>query len=343
MINLATKVELPRGTSLSIDYSSRLMSLGSCFSDSIGEHLTHAKFACDVNPFGTLYNPFSIARAICTMVEGCLYDEDSPELLSTADGWWHSFMHHSRFSAPTKGECIRQINERLQAAIDALPKLDCLLITLGTAYVYFFKDGKKNVHDGHTFKDAVANCHKLPEKQFVRELQDPCDILDALGYAISRLKEVNPKLQILFTVSPIRYVRDGFHASQLSKSSLLLAVDKLCRSDSNCHYFPAYEILLDELRDYRFYADDMLHPSALAVDYIWECFCQSYLTKDTRTLMAECLSVSRDLAHRPFHSDSPQYRNFLTQITLKIGRLMEKCPTLDFQKELELCRTRLKQ
>lgn len=320
------------------------MSLGSCFSESMGERLTQAKFACDVNPFGILYNPFSIAKAIETMAGGRLYDEDSPELFSTGDGWWHSFMHHSRFSAPTKEECLRLINERLQPAIEALPKLDCLLVTLGTAYVYFRKDRTKEGAAGPLFDEAVANCHKLPEKCFVRTLVEPSGVFEALDRAFGRLRELNPKLTIVFTVSPVRHARDGFHGSQLSKASLLLGVEELCRKwPDNCLYFPAYEILMDELRDYRFYADDMLHPSTLAVDYIWECFCQTYLTKGTRDVMAECLSVSRDLAHRPFHPDSPQYRNFLTQITLKIGRLMEKCPTLDFKKELELCRTRLKQ
>lgn len=342
MTELLTKVKLPKA-SFSIDHSSRMMSLGSCFSEGIGERLARGKFSCDINPFGILYNSYSIAKAIDTMVEGHLYDEDSPELFSTGDGWWHSFMHHSRFSAPTKEECLRLINGRLQTAIEELPKLDVLLVTLGTAYTYSLKDRRPEQLDGYAFAGAVANCHKLPEKLFVREMQAPLGVVESLSYAFERLAKANSKVQVLLTVSPIRYVRDGFHDSQLSKASLLLGVDELCRKYPNCSYFPAYEILLDELRDYRFYADDMLHPSALAVDYIWEYFCQTYLTKNARDVMAECQGISRALEHRPFHPDSEQYKNFLTQITLKIGRLMEKCPTLDFKKELELCRTRLKQ
>ncbi len=172
------------------------------------------------------------------------------------------------FFSPDEGRVLRLINGRLQTAIEELPKLDVLLVTLGTAYPILSKTGDRKTFDGYAFAGAVANCHKLPEKLFVREMQAPLGVVESLSYAFERLAKANSKVQVLLTVSPIRYVRDGFHDSQLSKASLLLGVDELCRKYPNCSYFPAYEILLDELRDYRFYADDMLHPSALAVDYI---------------------------------------------------------------------------
>ena len=338
-MDFRTKVKLP-ADGLQISHADRLMSLGSCFSEQIGNRLTEAKFHCDVNPFGILYNPLSIAEALHLMLRGKPFDADSPELFATADGWWHSFMHHSQFSAPTKDECLRLINERLQPAIEALPQLDCLLITLGTAYVYFKTDRHAAPEDCY---GVVANCHKLPESMFVRKLMTPADMSNALRLALDPLFKLNPKLQVLFTVSPIRHARDGFHANQLSKASLLLAVDALCQDYPGCHYFPSYEIQLDELRDYRFYADDMLHPSASAVNYIWECFCETYFTPKTRALISECRDIRQALEHRPFHPESPAYKSFLTQIVLRINRLTEKCPTLDFRKELKLCHTRLKQ
>lgn len=339
-MNFRTKVELPAGI-LSVGYQHRLMSLGSCFSEHIGNRLSDAKFACDVNPFGILYNPFSIACALETLLDGRLYDETSPELFVSKDGWWHSFMHHSRFSASSRDECLRLINGRLSRAMEALPSLDFLLLTLGTSYVYCLK-GEDGVA-ADPLEQVVANCHKLPESRFVRLRVSPDAIVRRLGAVIGRLLERRPTLQVLFTVSPIRHARDGFHANQLSKSALLLAVDELCATYPCCHYFPAYEIVLDELRDYRFYADDMLHPSPLAIDYVWECFTDACLTAEARSVMAECQEIRRALEHRPFHPEAPQYKNFLTQIVLRINRLTEKCPTLDFKKELELCHTRLNQ
>ncbi len=330
MIDFQTKVELPLGE-WQFGYADRLMSFGSCFSEHIGNKLVEAKFACDVNPFGILYNPLSVAAALRDVLDGRRYGEDAPELFC-AGGQWHSYMHHSRFSAASREECLRLINGRLARAVEELASLDVLLLTFGTARVYRLADGR-----------VVANCHKQPERLFVRELVSVDAIVQEYRVLIDRLLAVRPSLHILFTVSPIRHARDGFHGNQVSKSVLLLAVERLCELYSCCHYFPSYEIQLDELRDYRFYADDMLHPSALAVEYIWKCFCQTYLTDEARSLMAECLSIARALAHRPFHPESSQYKSFLTQITLKIGRIMEKYPTLDFKKELELCRTRLKQ
>ena len=249
------------------------------------------------------------------------------------EGVWHSYMHHSRFSADSQEACVAMINDSLQEASGQMASSDCLLLTFGTARCYYLKATGR----------VVANCHKLPERLFDRRLLSAEDIVKDYVELIEQLLERRPTLRILFTVSPVRHAKDGFHGNQISKAVLLIAIERLCELFPNCHYFPSYEILLDELRDYRFYADDMLHPSTLATDYVWECFCESYFTAETCIIKDACEEIARGLQHRPFRPDSMQYKKFLNQIVLKIGRLMEKCPTLDFKNELEICRTRLKQ
>lgn len=331
MIDLKTKVELPLHE-LKIEHTNRIMSLGSCFSENIGQRLIEAKFLCDMNPFGALYNPFSIAKALREILDNRVYKHSDPELFFSY-GQWHSYMHHSCFSTETESACIELINNRLQQASKILTSLDILLLTFGTARIYRLSSNGR----------IVANCHKQPDSIFRRELLSVDKIVEEYTSLINLLLEKKPTLQIIFTVSPIRHSRDGFHGNQISKSILLLAIEELCASFSCCHYFPSYEILLDELRDYRFYADDMLHPSSLAISYIWECFGLSYFTEETKYVIEKCLEINKALAHRAFHPESLQYKNFLTQIVLKINRLVEKYPTLDFQKELKLCHTRLKQ
>lgn len=331
MMDFKTTVELPL-SELDIRYSDRMMLFGSCFSENIGNLLVQAKFDCDVNPFGILYNPCSVAAALRDVLAGRIYTEADWELFDT-DGWWSSYMHHSRFSAASVGECLARINQRLEKASGSFPYLKYLFLTFGTARIYRLASNGR----------VVANCHKQPARLFRQELLTVDGIVEEYKPLIQRMLEVNPSLQIVFTVSPIRHAKDGMHGNQLSKSVLLLAIDRLCTLFPCCHYFPSYEIQLDELRDYRFYADDMLHPSPLAVSYIWECFKQCYFGKETRDTEAACREIERGLAHRPFRPDSVQYKNFLSQIVLRINRVMEKYPTLDFKNELELCHIRLNQ
>lgn len=323
-----TKVELPVGTD-EIRHTDRLMLWGSCFAESIGKLLSDNKFACDINPFGVLYNPLSIAEAIEETVAQKVYTEADVRF---DRGMWYSLMHHSTFSAPDKDACIRQINEQIQQAGTHLRRTDQLLMTWGTARVYRWKE------DGR----IVGNCHKLPEKLFERNLLEAEEIVERYGRLLPRLKALNPDMKIIFTVSPIRHAKDGMHGNQLNKAVLLIAIEKLCRLFPFCHYFPSYEIMMDELRDYRFYADDMLHPSPLAVKYIWECFCQTYFRSPTLQVMKEWENIQKGLAHRPFNEESEAYHTFLSQILLKIERLKEKLPYLDVQNEIMLCQTRLK-
>ena len=300
--------------------------MGSCFAENVGGLLLENKFSCDVNPFGILYNPLSIAKALRQMLDGKVYTMDD---LFDSGGQWHSWMHHSSFSSADADECLNRINSRLEKAASALPRTSWLVMTWGTAFVYE-KDS-----------EVVGNCHKQPDRLFTRRLLDVDTICGEWNDTLREAKQRFPGLKVMLSVSPIRHLKDGLHGNQISKSVLLLAIDRLCRELDFCHYFPSYEIVMDELRDYRFYAEDMLHPSPLAVKYIWECFCSTYMSKDTQRVMKEWADIQKGLAHRPFNPDSDAYRRFLSQIVLKIEELKEKFPYFEVQKELEQCRTLL--
>ena len=325
-MDFRTQVELPSGN-VEIKHSDKLLLLGSCFAENMGNWMKQYKFRCDVNPFGILYNPFSIAEALQQLQEKRLYKEDD---LFFAHGLWHSFMHHSSFSDQTVEETLRRINGRIAQA--DITQTDWLVMTWGTAWVYTLKkDGR-----------VVGNCHKLPEKTFQRRLLGVEEVVDRWLPIIQQLRQENPSLKLLFTVSPIRHVRDGMHENQLSKATLLLAIHRLCDLCKDCYYFPSYEIVMDELRDYRFYAEDMIHPSPVAVSYLWECLCKTYFGEATLQIMKEWDEIKKGLEHRPFDAQSEAYRTFLMKIVLKINRIKEKFPYFELEKELELCQTRLK-
>lgn len=327
-MDFRTKVELPLGQ-VSIGHADRIMLWGSCFAENIGKRLTDNKFSCDVNPFGVLYNPLSIAEALYELQEGKLYTAGQ---LMEHQGTWFSLMHHSAFSSRSQEDCLSRINKRLQEGSVRLQEMDWLLFTWGTSRVYIWKE------DGR----IVGNCHKLPDRCFTRRLLSVEEIVSTYLKLLEALHRQNPRLKVLFTVSPIRHAKDGMHGNQLNKAVLLLAVEELCTRLPYCHYFPSYEILMDELRDYRFYADDMLHPSPVAVDYIWECFCETYFSAATRKIMQDWEKIRKGLEHRPFDSQADAYQRFLSQILLKIEVLKEKFPYLDVQNEIELCQARLK-
>jgi hypothetical protein len=241
-------------------------------------------------------------------------------------------MHHSDFSAPSQEEALALVNSRLAKAKENLAKADWLVMTWGTAYVYIHQEMQK----------VVGNCHKQPDKTFRRLMLNAEAFVEECRGVLKKCREVNPNLKVLFTVSPIRHAKDGMHGNQLSKATLLLAIDEICRTCPNCFYFPSYEIIMDELRDYRFYADDMIHLSSKSVEYIWECFSRCYFSKETQAVMKEWMEIKKAIDHKPFRPDSDAYRAFLSQIVLKIMQMKEKFPYLEVQKEMELCESRLK-
>lgn len=305
-------------------HEDRILMLGSCFVENIGTRLTDHAFQVDLNPFGTLYNPASVAMALRRLLQPVPFERSD---LFQAGGLFHSYAHHSRFSSPTEAGCLQQINGRLQHSSKWLREATRLVVTFGTAYAYRLKSTGA----------IVANCHKQPDRLFERERLSVDAIVADWRALLTELKAACPQLKVLFTVSPIRHWKDGAHGNQLSKATLLLAIDQLCRifTDETA-YFPAYELLLDELRDYRFYADDLLHPSDLAIEYIWQRFAEQAFSPDTRKLAEDCQSVMRALAHKPFQPDSEAHRQFIVQTLLRIERIREKIPLFAINEEKEL-------
>lgn len=328
-MNLSTSVELPSALPR-LTQADELLLMGSCFATHIGGLLADARFGPDVNPFGVLYNPLSVSTALREIGSERVYKEED---LFFYGECWHSPMHHGDFSSPSAAETLQRINTRLQAAHRRIAKLDCLLLTFGTAWIYQQK----------STGSIVANCHKQPESVFTRRRLSTAEIVSDYTSLFTGMIARNPKLKIILTVSPIRHVRDGLHANQLSKATLLLAIDELQSAfPQHVFYFPAYELLMDELRDYRFYADDLVHPSPLAVRYVWEKFVQACLSETALEIMQESENINKALSHKPFHPESEEYKRFLGQIVLKIERLNKKYPYLDFQNEIEICHIRLK-
>ena len=305
-----TQVLVPK-SERKITYQSNIMLIGSCFSEYIGNKLSGFKFNTNNNPFGIVYNPLSVKKSISRLTENRDYFKDD---LINRDGVWHSFDHHSRFSSTNPDECIQAINNQLHISSDFLKKTDFLFITFGTSYVYSLV--KNNM--------VVSNCHKLPAKEFHRKRLTVNEIVNEYNELIKQLQSSNPNLQIVFTVSPIRHWKDGAHENQLSKATLLLAIDNICSDFKNVMYFPSYEIIMDDLRDYRFYEEDMLHPNKVAVDYIWNRFKECFTEKGTMSLMKEVEKVMLALKHRPFNPETEQYREFLKQNSDKIKFLKEQ-------------------
>ena len=257
MPNLTTPV-LAAKPPFQLDFASGIVSIGSCFADEIGVRLQSSDFHIEINPFGALYNPASIATALHRLIEDrCIEMGD----LVKHEGYWHSWHHHGKFSCSTAGATLATCNSRIHQAHQALTSANLLMVTFGTAWIF--------EHEGQ----VVANCHKLPPQMFVRRRMTVEEIVALWQPLLEELHAYYPKLNIMLSVSPIRHMADGAHGNQLSKSTLLLAVDELCSACcNNAYYFPAYEIVLDELRDYRFFDEKMTHPTSVAVDVVWERF-----------------------------------------------------------------------
>ena len=326
MTRFRTAVELTK-SSHSISHKSKLLLAGSCFAENIGTRLAERKFDIDINPFGVLYNPLSISTMLMRVIEGELFSATSPEIVEH-NGKWHSMLHHGGFSRNTKEELLDAINHSINLSHSRVNGCDTVILTFGTAYAYIFN---KN--------NAVAgNCHKLPAKEFTRRLLSIEEIVDSTSAVIERYRKANPNIRFIFTVSPIRHLRDGAHDNQKSKATLLLAIDRIMELfPENTAYFPAYEIVLDELRDYRFYAEDMTHPSPVAVEYIWECFGKCHFNDSTLLLNKEIEEIIRAANHRPFDAESEGYKTFLRNLLEKIEAIEEKNPYLDFENEKTRC------
>ena len=279
-----------------MDYSKSMMLIGSCFSENIGQKLIDLKFGIDMNPFGIVYNPESIANSLQILLEKQIFTESD---LFQDQGIWSSFYHHSRFSDVDQKAVLEKINNRISSSNEFLKKADFLIITFGTSWVYELKKTGK----------IVSNCHKIRASEFTRFRLGVSEIAVKWSDLLKKLWQLNPNLKLIFTVSPIRHWKDGAVENQLSKATLLLAIDQLISifGNQNLRYFPSYEIMMDELRDYRFYAEDMLHLSSVAVDHIFERFSQSMITDETKKISEQVSKIIRATQHRPFNPKSVEY------------------------------------
>lgn len=305
---LMTPVVLPKQAPRIVP-STRFLLVGSCFATHIGGQLQRSGLQVEVNPFGVVYNPESIALALEAMLDerlpdGCFFEG--------RDNLWHSWLHASEFSAPDEATCRKRVGERFSEACGKLRQADVICFTFGTNRVY--------EHAGR----VVGNCHKEPASQFVERSLTIQEIVERWHTLLERIRTVNPTAEIIFTVSPYRYAKYGMVENQRAKATLLLAIEELTREMERVHYFPAYEILLDELRDYRFYATDMLHPSEVAVNYIWQRFTSWAFTPEALKFAQEWERTERDLAHRPLNPESDAHKAFLEKVMARRAQLLER-------------------
>lgn len=311
-----TTIDVPH-SAFEISHAQKGMSVGSCFSTNIGNRLYNAKFPILVNPLGTIYNPVSIANTIDLLLGTKSFGEQH---VFFANGVWQSYYLHTSFSSVSKDEVLRKFQAVKEDFQQNFKSLDYVILTLGTAWVYELKSSKQ----------IVNNCHKTPASEFNRRRLSVVECVSVLKHAIEQLRNENPNLHVIFTVSPIRHWKDGAHENQVSKSTLFLAIEELQNSLRNIFYFPAYELLMDDLRDYRFYADDMLHPSDVAIEYIWEKFSETYFSKETKDVIKQIDSIQKALEHKPFNAESEDYKLFLEKTKAEIEILQKRYNWLDW-------------
>jgi hypothetical protein len=312
-----------------LTYDDTSLFIGSCFSENIGNIVLEKKFDTDINPFGIVYNPASIVNTLENILNKKSF---SREDLFFHEGCWHSFAHHSRFSMSSVEETLQQINERSFHAYHFLQRAKFLFITLGTAWVYELASNGA----------IVSNCHKLPAAEFQRRIMDASEICMLFSRVIPKIIQLNPQINIVFTVSPIRHFKDGATSNQLSKSTLIVAVHELIKQFQFIEYFPAYEIMMDDLRDYRFYEKDMLHPNELAIEYLWDKFRTAIIDSSAIDTMKEVEQITNASRHRPFNMTSKSHQQFIHKNLEKISALKIKYPKLDFTAETDIFKLQCK-
>ncbi len=301
-----------------IDYNSKVVLFGSCFAENIGEKFNHFKFKTLQNPFGILFHPKAIETLITNAVEGEYYSEDS---VFYHNEQWHCYDAHSKLSETSKESLLNTLNEGLKSTRRHLAEASHVIITLGTAWVY----------DLIETNATVANCHKVPQKQFNKKLLTIPAILKSLQSIVETIQSVNKNATTVFTVSPVRHIKDGFVENTQSKSHLISAIHQFLKiNNQQSVYFPSYEIMLDELRDYRFYKTDMIHPNDLAVDYIWEKFNSVWITSKAQNTMDAVDTIQKGLAHKPFNKSSDAHTKFLENLKYKQDLLKNQFPHITF-------------
>lgn len=315
-MNFQTQIPIQK-SDFPIDYTSKVLSLGSCFAENMAEKLEYFKFDNVVNPFGIIFNPVSLEKLILRSVHKTYFTEKDIFYHNEA---WHCYEVHSELSNPTKEEFLKTLNRLLDSTNRHFESLTHCIITLGTSWVY------RHIESN----EVVANCHKIPQKQFTKEILSIAQIETSLKNIITEIKAVNPNCNFIFTVSPVRHIKDGFVENNVSKAHLISALNASYFQTSTSNYFPSYEIMMDELRDYRFYSEDMLHPNQTAVDYIWIKFFENYVDEKEFGLMNQVCEIQRALKHRPFNPNSESHLKFLENLNQKINTLVKKYPHFQF-------------
>ncbi len=307
-------------SSKKVSYKDAILFIGSCFSEEIGKKLIDLKFNVVQNPNGILYNPVSICDAILSYIDNKKFTEDD---LIHMNGLWHSWKHHSLFSRTDKAIVLANINQSQANAHKHLKDVSWLIVTPGTSYTYFLKEPFQ----------PVANCHKAPSDLFEKKLLTSEKIIDTFSKTISKIQSFIPEIKIMFTISPVRHVKDGLVENNVSKARLIEAIHLVKNNFKNVFYFPAYELVIDVLRDYRFYKNDLTHPSETAVDFVFEKFCATFMDDSSLLLMKEITAIVSAMKHKPFFKETIQYKNFKQAQLEKIRAINLKNPSLDFSLE----------
>ena len=304
-----------------INYSHKIFLIGSCFTEHIGSRLMEFKFPVIQNPNGILFDPVSVSKSLLSYIEQKRYNKSDLLYLNEL---WQSWSHHSRFSGMEVAEVLININNSQQKAHDFLKQADWLIITLGSSFSYLLNEGSQ----------SVANCHRAPTQWFKKHLLSIEETETSLIEAIDQLQSFNRKLKIIFTISPVRHIRDGVVENNRSKARLIEAVQSIIEKYKHCYYFPAYELVIDVLRDYRFYDVDLVHPNYAATEFVFDTFKQHFIEEDAQTLMEEIKNIVTGYKHKPFQPETTSHQAFLKSYSQKVIQLQQKYPHLNFDEEL---------
>jgi len=316
-MNFTTKIPISK-SNFQIDYASKIVPLGSCFALNMAEKFDYFKFQNTCNPFGILFHPLAIEKIIFKAINLDFFTVGD---IFFHNECWHCFDIHSDLSNVNKEEFLQTVNELIKVTNKQITEASHIIITFGTSWVYRNKRSK----------NVVANCHKVPQNQFDKEILSVATIEKSIQNTIDLIGKVNPNCQLIFTVSPVRHIKDGFVENQRSKANIISALHSVLEvSNSKQKYFPSYEIMMDELRDYRFYSEDMLHPTQVAIDYIWERFCEATISENAFLTMEAVETIQKGLSHRPFNPNSESHLKFINQLESKISKLKSEFPFMKF-------------
>lgn len=317
-MKLQTQIPLKKQYSNNlINYESDILLLGSCFAEHIGEKLKYYKLKNLSNPFGILFHPLAIKNLLSHAINKREFSEAD---IFFHNEQWHCFDTHSDMDSASKEVLIQTLNQQRRLLFEQLQKSTHVILTLGTAWVYRFLKTDK----------VVANCHKVSQKEFSKELFSVIEVVEILLETTSLIKKINPKCKILFTVSPVRHLKDGFVENTRSKAHLIAAIHQVLEIEGECFYFPSYELVIDELRDYRFYNEDMLHPNPIAINYIWQKFQEVWFTEDAISFSKRIETVQKSLNHKPFNPESEAHKIFLENLVYEKNQIKALFPHISF-------------